>query len=208
MAEMMSERYDELDPDDRYGVSMLEDSIDRLGADAVALIARKKGAVMPPHFGDWDDAEKLAYMLEGYQNELKDTPKVWTLESNKIPHPWSDAMDAVKTQYSYDVVGEEDTAADLQDATADAIPPDLFVFDGYYGPAAGLVEGKYEVTNMEIKRLSLNQKMHLEEELSERDENVRFDEVRVIHLKPIEPAWMPQTPEELRRGLPPIDYEG
>jgi hypothetical protein len=38
--------------------------------------------------------------------------------------------------------------------------------------------------------------------------NLRFDDVRVIHLKPLEPAWMPQTPEELHRGLPPIDYEG
>jgi hypothetical protein len=135
-------------------------------------------------------------------------PTSWKTGDPRIERPWSDAVDAVKTQYAFDTVTEDDAAAELSDATADAIPPDLFVFDGYYGPARGMVEGKYVVERMEINRLSYNQKLHLEEELSDRDVNLRFDDVRVIHLKPLEPAWMPQTPEELHRGLPPIDYEG
>jgi hypothetical protein len=205
MDEVMSERYDEAD--EEYS-TVLEDTIDRLGTDAVALIARKKGAVFPEHFAEWEDEEKLAFMLEGYENEQKEAPASWKSGDKVLPHPWTDAMDAVKTQYAYDIVGEDEAAAELQDATADAIPPDLFVFDGYYGPAQGVVEGKYIVTRMEISRLSLNQKLHLEEEMNDRDTHLRFDDVRVIHLKPLEPAWMPQTPEELRRGLPPVDYEG
>lgn len=206
--------------EDEESSNMEHDLGERLGTlegkelDAVAVRAKHRGGIVPPNWNLWDDSEKAAYIEDSWHAETdaekheRDSYKggVWSAQV----YPWKAAMGDIAASRAIQYEVDSVVAANMMDSTADDIPPDLFVFDGHYGPAPKLVEGKYVVDRIDIKHLSLQQQEYMQE-LVDRDgldEGAVFHEIRVLHLRPLEPAWMPQTPEELRRGLPPIDYEG
>lgn len=183
----------------------LVDRLESTDLDALAVLARRKGGVLPANWYDFDDVEKAAYVASMYYAEQRANRSSdrW----NYDPGPWETVIDEAARTYALQYSADGYQAADLMDSTQEDIPPDMFVFDGWYGQAPGLVEGKYLVTDIEIKPLTILQQTELAEELDARGGGPGFREIRVFHLRPLEPAWFPQTPDELARGLPPVDYE-
>jgi hypothetical protein len=118
--------------------------------------------------------------------------------------PWHSAVEEVLTDVMSQHESHNFAASLLMDYTAKAVEPDLFVFHGHFGPDAGVVEGQYVVSNVEMYNLDANQQGHLAEEIADRDltANDAFKAVRVFHLRPLQMPWVPQTPEELHRRGP------
>lgn len=186
-----------------YGHAMLEDwtedpVLQYFGDDDIdnlAVQVRKSGGTIPVHWAEMSSEGKREYVWNAMNLEegLDIRNRTWT----------NHAEGHLKEIFSREVSGGY-AAAGLMDATAKSVSPDLFVFRGHFGPTPGVVEGQYRVQGVRFHRLDANQRDFLESELIDTGMslNDQFDEVRVFVLEPYSPPWVPQSPEDLRRGMP------
>lgn len=162
----------------------------------VAMVARAGGATIPLDWSTATPETKRVYIFDELDSEMLKPygeTKGW---SNAVEEVLTDVMSGHESQYF--------AASMLMDYVATAVEPDLFVFHGHFGPQPGILEGQYQVTKVEIHNLDSNQRAHLREEISDRDLtlNDEFKSVRVFHLEPVLPPWVPQTPEDFARRGP------
>lgn len=167
-----------------------DDDIER-----AAMLVRQRGGIIPPSWARMSSESKRAYIFDDLDAEAD------------LPYdkkPWHSAVEEVLTDVMSQHESHNFAASLLMDYTAKAVEPDLFVFHGHFGPDAGVVEGQYVVSNVEMYNLDANQQGHLAEEIADRDltANDAFKAVRVFHLRPLQMPWVPQTPEELHRRGP------
>jgi len=166
-----------------------------------AVLARKYGAVVPAAWKRWSPDERRDYVFQEWNAE---GPREWNAEG---PFPWDAALTEVTGSVIADDRRDSLLETEMQDATVGDVEPDLFVFHGHYGVDASTVEGKYLIDRIEYHNLNNNQRVALDEEISDTDlgDEARYKSVRVFHLEPYDAPWMPQTPADLIQGIPPID---
>lgn len=157
--------------------------------DRVAILVRKNQKYVVPGWSNAEETVKRHIIWDG----LEENEGIWRAAVEEV---LQDRLSAIQS--------ESFTAAELLNATAREINPDLFVFHGHFGPHLGVLEGQYKVTSIKYHRMDGNQMDMQNEEMAERDLNTNdlFHQVRVFHLEPLSPAWVPQTEGEYESGRP------
>jgi hypothetical protein len=148
---------------------------------------------LPSNWRKMDPDEQAAFIVDAYSND--DYGK----------SHWHQAIEeGLPTALAGMNAATANTEADYIDSTAASEPPDLILFDGYYGTDADTVEGLYQIADVKTYRLDSNQRRFVREFIDERDlpEWCDFDSYRLITVRPMSPAWMPQKPEDVGKQAP------
>lgn len=176
---------------------LTDDDIDR-----IAVIARRHGASLPSDWKKMSSEERRVHVQDIYEQ-----PEYGSYRSPDKERAWAIALEEVTGNVLADENRELLVAADLQDATVHDVAPDLFVFHGHYGRDLTTLEGQYIVNDIEFHELNLQQNQAMRDEMGEMDyrDDAMFRQVRVFHLEPYEPPWVPQTPQEFSASMPPVE---
>lgn len=155
---------------------------------------------LPPDWSQMDSQAKAEWIYDEYEEEK--------LDRTKGPDVWRSAVeDGLVTILGSNYSAEATTENNLIDTTLEGEIPDLIVFDGHFGTREDIVEGRYRVADVSVHRLNLMQRQALREEIDDRQYGrwAAFDQVRVIRVVPVAPAWVPQRPDEMGLSAP-LDF--